>query len=165
MRKHERQYKEVAPDLMATVCGWGAPSFDVPSVEFSKVKDGIYERWVNENYLRINRFCDVDQFSQLSLPDNVGLPDVRETEERKKLFETSFAEIKRVFVDTRKIIFQAIVGDRDVNTELLKMSYKNLYSIFDKIAVFLQAYLKLPIEVYQVDFAKILVRQKEQYST
>jgi len=155
MRKYEMQYKNVAPELMSTVCSLVAPSFNVPQVVFSKVEDGIYEQWVNENYLRVNRFCDVEQFSQLSMSDNVKLPYVSDTEDRKNLLESSFEEIKKSFVGTRKIVFQTVVGDGEVNTELLKMSYKNLYSIFDKIAVFLQAYLKLPIEVYKADFAKI----------
>ena len=160
MKKHEKKYEEDVPELMSTVRGWGAPSFDVPQVDFSKVENGLYEQWVNENYLRINRFCDVEQFSELSISDNVKLPYVRDTEDKQKLFNTSFDEIRRIFVDTRKIVFSTIVGEGEVNTELLKMSYKNLYSVLEKIAVFLQAYLKLPIEVYQADFAKIWYDKK-----
>ena len=160
MWKHERQYKEVAQELMSTVCGWTTHSFDFSQVDFSSFENGFYEKWVNVNYLRINSFCDVEQFSQLSLSDNVKLPFVSDTEDKKKLFESSFEEIKNSFIDTRKIVFQTVVGDGELNTELLKMSYKNLYSIFDKIAVFLQAYLKLPIEVYQADFAKIWYDKK-----
>ena len=160
MRKHEKEFKRVNPDLMAAVCGWVAPSFDVPQADFSKVESGAYERWVNENYLRLNRFCDVERFSQLSLPDNVKLTRVRDTENRKRLFVSSFEEIKNTYIETRKIVFSTIVGTSDVNTELLKMAYKNLYSILDKIAVFLKAYLELPIEVFQADFARIWYDKK-----
>ena len=160
MRKHENVFKREAPGLMSAVCSWVAPSFDVPKADFSKVESGAYERWINENYLRLNRFCDVEQYSQLSLPDNVKLPTVKDTEDRKRIFESSFDEIRNTFIETRKIVFSTIVGNSDVNTELLKMSYKNLYSILDKIAVFLKAYLNLPIEVYQADFAKIWYDKK-----
>lgn len=160
IRKHEKEFKKVAPDLMSMVCGWVVPSFDVPQIDFSKLENEDYERWVNENYLRINRFCDVEQFSQLSLSDNVKLPYVMDTKERHGLFESSFEEMKRTFMETRKIVFSTMMGQDAVNIELLKMSYKNLYSIFDKIAVFLQAYLRLPIEVYQADFAKIWYDKK-----
>ncbi len=160
MRKHEQAYKRLAPELMPTVCGWVAPSFDVPQADFAKMNNGGYEQWVNDNYLRMNRYCDVEQFSQLSLPDNVKLPYVRDTEDRKRLFSTSFEEIKNTFIDTRKIVFSTLISEGEVNTELLKMSYKNLYSILDKIAVFLQAYMKIPIEVYQADFAKIWYDKK-----
>lgn len=160
MRKHASEYKKVDPNLMSTVCSWHAPSFDAPQVDFATIDNGGYEQWVNENYLRLNRFCDVERFSRLSLPDNVKLPYVRDAEERKRIFETSFEELRNTFIDTRKIVFSTIASEGEVNTELLKMSYKNLYSILDKIAVFLQAYLKLPIEVYQADFSKIWYDKK-----
>lgn len=160
MRKHENELKEIAPDLMNGVCEWVAPLFDVPQVDFSQLENGDYEQWVNENYLRINRFCDVEQYSRLSLPDNVKLPFVQDTKERRTLLLSSFEEIKRIFIETRKIVFSTMTGQDVINIELLKMSYKNLYSILDKIAVFLQAYLRLPIEVYQADFAKIWYDKK-----
>lgn len=160
MRKYEQRYKQTAPRLMYGIYGLVAPSFDAPQVDFSNIKNGEYEKWVNENYLRLNRFCDVEQFSQLSLQDNVKLPCIIDANERQGLLTTAFDEIKRIFIDTRKIVFDAIVRNDDVYIELLKMSYKNLYSILDKIAVFLQAYLYLPIEVYQVDFAKIWYDKK-----
>ena len=53
-----------------------------------------------------------------------------------------------------------MVGSGDISTELLKMTYKNFYSVFDKIAVFLQAYLNLPIKVHQADFASIWTDRK-----
>lgn len=56
MNKHSAEFEKKAPELMNVVCGWPAPSFDVPKVDFTKIKDGDYEYWVNKNYLRINRF-------------------------------------------------------------------------------------------------------------
>lgn len=155
MRKHSKEFAKTAPDLMNTVCGWLAPSFDVPETDFTRMKDGDYEYWVNENYLRINRFCDVEPLSQMSVADNVKLQYIRDTQDKCKLFEISFNEIKNTFLETRKLTFMAIGGRGEVNVELIKMTYKNFYSILDKIAVFLQAYLNLPLKVHQVDFATI----------
>jgi hypothetical protein len=160
MQKHEKKFKAIAPELMSRVCGWVVPSFDVPAADFEGMKDGVYEKWVNENFLRVNRFCDVEPFSQLSLTDNVKMPSVRDTKERRQLFESSFAEVKRTFVETRKLMFTAIGGEGEVNVELIKMTYKNFYSILDKIAVFLQAYLNLPIKVHQVDYSSIWTDKK-----
>ena len=42
-----------------------------------------------------------------------------------------------------------------MNMEMLKMAYKNFYSIFDKIAMFLSNYLDVKLKSYEVDFAKI----------
>lgn len=160
MNKHSAEFKKDAPELMNVVCGWPAPSFDVPVADFTKMKDGDYENWVNQNYLRVNRFCDVEPLSQMSVADNVKLQHIRDTQEKRKLFETSFNEIKNAFIETRRLTFKAIGGSGEVNVELIKMTYKNFYSILDKIAVFIQAYLNLPLKVHQVDFATIWTDKK-----
>lgn len=155
MRKHASSFKRLAPELTTTVCGWLAPSFDVPPTDFSNIENGAFEKWINENHLRLNRFCDIEQYSQLSLSDNVKLPDISQREESRSVLESSFEEIRKIFIDTREILYSSIDGKKDINSELLKMSYRNLYSIFDKIAVFLQAYLRIPVKVYKADFASI----------
>lgn len=160
MNKHSTEFEKKAPELMNVVCGWPAPSFDVPVADFTKMKDGDYEYWVNQNYLRINRFCDVEPLSQMSVADNVKLQHIRDTQDKCKLFETSFNEIKNAFIETRRLTFKAIGGSGEVNVELIKMTYKNFYSILDKIAVFIQAYLNLPLKVHQVDFATIWTEKK-----
>ena len=160
MRKHSKEFAKTAPGLMNVVCGWPAPSFEVLEADFTQMKDGEYEYWVNQNYLRINRYCDVEPLSQLSVADNVKLPSVRDSQEKCTLFEKSFMEIKNTFIETRKLAFMAICGSGVVNVELIKMTYKNFYSILDKIAVFLQAYLTISIQVHQVDFATIWTEKK-----
>ena len=155
MRKHSKEFSKTAPELMNTVCGWPAPSFDVPEVDFVKLKEGDYEYWVNRNYLRLNRFCDVEPLSKLSVMDNVNLQHISDSPDKQNLFETSFNEIKNTFIETRKLTFMALCGSGDVNVEHIKMTYKNFYSILDKVAVFLHAYLNIPIPVHKVDFAKI----------
>ena len=91
----------------------------------------------------------------MSLADNVKLHYIRDTQEKRNLLETCFSEIKKTFIETRRITYMAIGGGGEVNVELLKMTYKNFYSVLDKIAIFLQAYLNIPVKVHQVDFAKI----------
>lgn len=163
MRKHSKEFVRTAPALMNKVCGWPVPSFDAPGADFAEMKDGDYELWVNQNYLRVNRFCDVEPLSLLSVPDNVKLPLIRDAQEKCTLFEKSFTEIKNTFIETRKLAFMAICGSGVVNVELIKMTYKNFYSILDKIAVFLQAYLTIPIQVHQVDFATIWTEKKNNH--
>ena len=160
MNKHSKVFDTTAPELKTRVCSWTAPSFDAPLADFSQCENGEFEKWVNENYLRINRFCDVEPLSSLSMADNVKLPYIRASKDGQRLFETTFNEIKNSFVDTRRLAYTAITGSGDMSTELLKMTYKNFYSILDKIAVFLQAYLDIPIKVHQADFAAIWTDKK-----
>ena len=63
-------------------------------------------------------------------------------------------------MDTRRLAYTAMTGSGDISTKLLKMTYKNFYSLLDKIAVFLQAYLGIPIKVHQADFAAIWTDKK-----
>lgn len=160
MNKHARVFDKKCLELKNAVCSWPVPSFEVPKDNFMQKENGAYELWVNDNYLRLNRFCDVDPHSKLSVLDNVKLQKINDSEERQGLFNSSFDEIKEMFVETRKIAFTIVNDGGEVNKELLKMTYKNFYSIFDKIAVFLQAYMNLPIEVHRVDFAKIWYDKK-----
>ena len=153
LKKYPQEYDRTTPGLRRIVCSWKAPSFDVPQEDFLGMNEGAYEFWVNKNYLRFNRFNDVDPFSKLSIADNVKLQHINDTEENMQFYESSFGEIKRTFIETRKLLYTSIGGDGVVNIELLKMTYKNFYSILDKIALFLKAYLDLPIEVYRVDFS------------
>ena len=163
MRKYSKEFVRTAPALMNKVCGWPVPLFDAPEADFSEMKDCDYECWVNQNFLRINRFCDLEPMSILSVKDNVKLQQIRGTQEKCKLFDNSFTEIKNTFIETRRLTFLAVYGSGEVNVELIKMTYKNFYSILDKIAVFLQAYLDLPLPVYQVDFATIWTEKKNNY--
>lgn len=160
MRKHPKEFVRTAPALMNKVCGWPVPSLDAPMADFAKMKDGDYQCWVNQNLLRINRYCDLEPVSMLSVTDNVKLQHICDTQEKRELFETSFSEIKNTFIETRRLTFLAICGSGELNVELIKMTYKNFYSILDKIAVFLQAYLELPLKVHQVDFATIWTEKK-----
>ncbi len=157
LTKYSKDFDAKVPHLRQTVCSWTAPSFDPPKVDFDQIPDGAYERWVNENYLRINRYCDIDAHSQLSLKDNVQVEQVCDTKERSELLATMYTEIHKSFVLTRKKLYDVLCSQEDFDTEQLKMIYKNIYSVLDKIAMFLSVYLDLPIEAHKVDFATIWV--------
>ena len=60
----------------------------------------------------------------LSLCDNVKLPVIVDTPEKKALYESTFKEIKGSFISTRKILYSIINEDKNsVNMEMLKMAY------------------------------------------
>ena len=163
LNKYTQRYDALTPGLRKKVCSWPAPGFDISLADFTALENGEYEQWVNENYLRINRYCDVEPFSELSMKDNVNLLEIRDSSEKKELFKSSFEEIKTTFIETRELTFEALGGD--VAIQKLKMCYKSFYSILDKIALFLKAYLDIPVEVYKVDFATIWYEKKERLRT
>lgn len=61
----------------------------------------------------------------------------------------NFAYNEATFVDTLDYSIY------NMNTQLLKLSFKNFYDILDKIAFFINDYLNLNHEVWQIDFRKI----------
>lgn len=155
IRKYQQFYDSLSP-YFRQICSWPSPSLDAPLVDYNNIQDGEYEKWICHHYLRINRFNDVEPDSMLSLCDNVKLPVIVDTPEKKTLYESTFEEIKGSFISTRKILYSIINEDKNsVNMEMLKMAYKNFYSIFDKIAMFLSNYLDIKLKSYEVDFAKI----------
>lgn len=155
IRKYQQFFDGHSP-YFRQICSWPSPSFDAPLIDYDNIQEGGYEKWICRHYLRINRFNDVEPDSMLSLCDNVKLPAIVDTPEKKALYESTFEEIKGSFISTRKILYSIINEDKNsVNMEMLKMAYKNFYSIFDKIAMFLSNYLDIKLKSYEVDFAKI----------
>lgn len=155
IRKYQHFFDCHSP-YFRQICSWPSPSFDAPLIDYDNIQKGGYEKWICHHYLRINRFNDVEPDSMLSLCDNVKLPVIVDTPEKKALYESTFEEIKGSFISTRKILYSIINEDKNsVNMEMLKMAYKNFYSIFDKIAMFLSNYLDIKLKSYEVDFAKI----------
>lgn len=155
IRKYQQTFDRLSP-YFRQICSWPSPSFDAPLIDYDKIQEGGYEKWISQHYLRINRFNDVEPDSMLSLCDNVKLPVIVDTSEKKALYESTFEEIKGSFISTRKILYTIINEDKNsMNIEMLKMAYKNFYSIFDKIAMFLSNYLDIKLKSYEVDFAKI----------
>ena len=155
IRKYQQFFDGHSP-YFRQICSWSSPSFDAPLIDYDNIQDGEYEKWICQHYLRINRFNDVEPDSMLSLHDNVKLPVIVDTSEKKALYESTFEEIKGSFISTRKLLYCIINEDKNsMNIELLKMAYKNFYSIFDKIAMFLSNYLDVKLKSYEVDFAKI----------
>ena len=155
IRKYQQTFDRLSP-YFSQICSWPSPSFDAPLIDYDNIQEGEYEKWICQHYLRINRFNDVEPDSMLSLCDNVKLPVIADTPEKKALYESAFEEIKGSFISTRKILYTIINEDKNsMNMEMLKMAYKNFYSIFDKIAMFLSNYLDVKLKSYEVDFAKI----------
>lgn len=155
IRKYQRFYDSLS-SYFRQICSWPSPSLNAPLVDYNNIQDGEYEKWICHHYLRINRFNDVEPDSMLSLCDNVKLPVIADTPEKKALYESTFEEIKCSYISTRKILYTIINEDKNsMNMEMLKMAYKNFYSIFDKIAMFLSNYLDIKLKSYEVDFAKI----------
>lgn len=161
--KYASDFDKITPNLRGMVCSWKAPAFEPPTADFQGIENGDYEEWVNGHYLRLNRYCDVDVHSVLSLKDNVRIKHILEAEEKSSLFESMYDEIFNTFVQTRSKLYAVISARETFDTEEMKMIYKNFYSVLDKLAMFIKVYLDLPIEPHKVDFATIWIDKSKKH--
>lgn len=161
--RYSSDFDKITPGVREMVCSWKAPSFEPPTADFQRIDNGDYEEWVNKHYLRLNRYCDVNVFSVLSLKDNVRIKHILDTEEMSSLLESMYDEIFNTFVQTRRKLYAVISAKEMLDTEEMKMIYKNFYSVLDKIAMLIKVYLDLPIEPHKVDFATIWVDKSRKH--
>lgn len=54
--------------------------------------------------------------------------------------------------------------ENGMNMEMLKMAYKNFYSTFDKIAMFLSNYIDIRLKSYEIDFCKDMELQEWRHT-
>ena len=155
MNKYSQDIDQCTPGLRLCINSMSTPQSEPPTVNFTNLANGHYEKWVNENYLRVNRYCDVDYNSELSILDNVVFPNIQGPRDRKELFASLYEEIFQTFLCTRKLLYRSMEKKTPLHNELLKMVYKNFYSILDKIAMCVGLYLQLPIKNRDMDFLKI----------
>ena len=147
-------------------------------VTYSESEEDFYNRWVNENALRLNAYNDVNPHSEISQDDSLYFNGVftRKGEHEKgvRLFQM-MNEIKQEYVSARYMLYFYFYksgrphnSDKDVKLadvydlsnysfylESAKSAFRALYSLLDKIAFALNDYLGLKIPGAQVSFSKI----------
>lgn len=142
-----------------------------------------YRKWVLQNSLFLNPLNDIYNESFVA-HDILHLPNMIASINEPPKFHGLFNEIKQQFASSRYIYYSYLKQKDDyekhfsdkethlVNTfdyslygykyELLKTAYKNLYSILDKIAFFLNDYLQLKINIRSIAFHTIWYEGKQK---
>lgn len=132
-----------------------------------------YRSWCLNNCLFLNYLNDVDETARAS-SDNLMLPTITRPISEPLHFEGLYNELKQGFVSARYLCFDAtnhngvhfsdkrvVLYDTfdnpsySVAVEKLKAAYRIAYSVFDKVAFFLNSYLQLGINEKQVTFRTI----------
>ncbi len=155
-------------------------SFDFYKSFGSGKTENRYRRWCLGNCLFLNYLNDVDEKVRAS-GDNVMLPTITRPIREPLHFEGLYNELKQGFVSARYLCFDAITpkgvhfSDKRVTlydtldypsysmaVEKLKAAYRIAYSIFDKVAFFLNSYLQLGIKEHQVTFKTIWYENRQR---
>lgn len=144
------------------------------------VAERDYRGWCLENGLFLNPLNDVGPYP-IAARDIVTAPSIVAKIGEGPRFHGFFNQLKQEYCSARWLVFDALhadgphFSDRDVliyNTldypcysladEKLRLGFRALYSLFDKIAFFLNAYLELGIPERGVSFRSIWYQKQQR---
>ena len=132
-----------------------------------------YRKWCLENCLFLNPLNDLGNLS-IANRDNLALPPFETSSGEPPSFIGLFNQMKQEYVSARWLLYEGLesdgvhFSDRQVllyNTldhttnclaiEKIKATFRIIYSLFDKIAFFLNEYMDLGIKPKDVSFRKV----------
>jgi len=139
-----------------------------------------YRRWGLRNRLFLNPLNDLGPYP-IGARDIISIPPIVVGIDEGPYYMGFFNQMKQEFVSARYLFYEGIndielhFSDKDVllyNTldypsyglavEKVKIAYRMVYSLFDKIAFFLRKYLELDISETSVYFRKIWYIEKNR---
>ncbi len=152
--------------------------FDTNQFELGDSREEIeYRRWCLANRLFLNPLNDV-MIDTVAATDVLHLPSHSYTWDEEARFPALYNVLKQEFVSARyrfytsKLPDQPHFSDRevllmdeldysmfDIHTEDMKLAFRSVYSIFDKVALFLNDYFKVGLAEKKVSFREIWEKQ------
>ena len=158
-------------------------------VEFQNYFEGIsqqekqYMEWSLKNSLFLNPLNDI-YYDTFVAHDIIHLPTITTSKYEPPKYHGLFNEIKQQYVSARYMYYLYLQNkdgyEKDLSDkgnllidtldyplygykyELIRTSYKNLYSILDKIAFFINDYFKLTHDERTISFNTIWYEQKQK---
>ncbi len=166
-REKQRFEESYKPEFLNHECGLS----DFPLGETPE--EQLYRNWCLQNRLFLNPLNDLGPHS-IAAQDIISTPNMVTDLNTGPRYQGFFNQMKQEFVSARYLYYEGIIAqdahfsDKDVllyNTldypvyclaiEKVKLSFRAAYSLFDKIAYFLNEYLELGVAPYNVSFRKI----------
>lgn len=142
---------------------------DAPSTQ----EESEYRRWCLDNYLFLNPLNDLGPHL-IANDDSQGLGSHVRPVDSPDIFSSFYDQMKQEFVSARWLLYEGLIAkvahfsDKDVllhvteprpslslTVEKIKTAYRVSYSLFDKIAFFINAYMNLAIPAGEVSFRKL----------
>ena len=127
----------------------------------SSEEEGTYRKWALEHRLFLNPLNDLGPYPA-AMRDVLNVPGIVEGNHEATFFQGIFNQMKQAYVSARYLYYEGIISeeahfsDKDVmlfdtmdypsyslSVEKTKSAFRMSYSIFDKIAFFLDAYMRL----------------------
>jgi len=153
---------------------WLNKKFDLNDYKLGRYKsEKIYRKWVLENRLFLNSMNDLGSYS-IAAHDPLNLPNLFTKKLNFPKYIPYFNQMKQEYITYRYLLFEglneftkkfydkdvSITDDYDynlydINIEKIKIAFKSFYSLFDKIAYFMNEYFELGLGEREVDFRKV----------
>jgi hypothetical protein len=177
------------PPMFANAAASIGRAFDVEAIESSynadsppleEVGEAGYRSWCLDHRLFLNPLNDV-LARPIAARDVLGLPSFTTSIDEPPIVVGFFNQLKQEFVSARWLYYtgqhasEPHASDQEVllyNTldyaayglavEQVKLSFRMAYSIFDKIAYFLNRYLKLGMPLTSVSFRSVWRTKKDE---
>jgi len=153
---------------------WLDESINLNSYDLGEDKNEMaYRKWVLDNTLFLNSMNDMGNFS-IAAHDPLTLPNMAIKDFSIPRYISYFNQIKQEYITYRHLLFEglnnpvdkfydretSIIDDadfnlHDINIEKIKLAFRGFYSLFDKVANFMNEYFGLGLNEKQVDFRKV----------
>lgn len=165
---------------------WKTPDItDDKDVIYEDNDEGHYNKWVNDYWLRLNSYNDINPHSSIAQDDSLYFDAVFSPKEDPEFGYRIFAllnEIKQEYVSARYLLYRYFTesgkqhfSDKGVrlsdnadysnysfHIEVAKSAFRALYSLLDKIAYALNEYLGLGVTGTTVSFKDIWYSDKKK---
>jgi len=160
---------------------WLDKKINLNDFQMRKFKnEQAYRNWVLNNVLFLNPMNDLGNYS-VATQDILNLPDLKTNiKSGFPKFITYFNQIKQEYITHRHLFYEGVnhstksfynkdtfITDDydyniyDINTEKIKLAFRGFYSLFDKIAYFLNEYLELGLNENRINFKNIWNENKK----
>ncbi|MGL4865002.1 MAG: LA2681 family HEPN domain-containing protein [Cetobacterium sp.] len=155
------------------------------NISFNEKK---YRKWCLKNKLFINPLNDISTEDSYIAQDILSVPNIVVKKGEGPYFHSMFNQIKQEYVSARYLFFEGIEGNKShfsdkgnliyntfdyseysFNLEKIKISYRIVYSLFDKISYIINIYFNLKVDYKKVNFRRIWkiaekeIKAKENY--
>ncbi len=145
------------------------------------IKEKIYRKWCLDHRLFLNPLNDLGPNS-IAAADVISMPSIVYKIDEGPYYDGFYNQLKQEYVSSRYLYYEGITPSNSshfsdkhvllINTldypayslsiEKIKIAYRVIYSIFDKIAYFLNHYLELSIPENKVYFRTIWYKSRRQ---
>lgn len=156
-----------------------------PQIIDDNTEENKYRQWCLDNHLFLNALNDIFEKEYFFACDKIELPSILVKKREQPIVYTLFNQIKEEYIYSRYILYTSsikniqphfadkytlLIDDKynySIRLEELKTCFRRLYSIFDKIAFFINIYWDLGIKEQDISFKSIWFKKhtgKKGYS-